>query len=222
MKIAACVLTYNAISTNRVDPLKDTLRSLAECGRVFLFDNGSTDGTADLVASYGGLLNKTKLHTSGHGTNMCARILAATDADLCVISDDDMFWDIGWRDKLDAWWSEAPTDIWVTGGHMEPIYPWNEITGQVEYGGVKGLLRTSTGAASWTYRRESTDLIFPIPQQVQGWGDVPACDKIDEAGGKVAQISIATHAGHGRSTWGNKTEQKYGHDLAPVLALVGQ
>jgi hypothetical protein len=221
VKIAACVLTYQAISTGRLEDLKRTLRSLQTASEVFVYDNGSTDGTQDLVESWGGVVNTTSLHTSGHGTNMCARILASTDADICVLSDDDMTWNIDyWDVLLSNWWMEAPGDIWLTGGHLEPAYPWNEIRGQVEYGGVKGLIRTSTGAASWTYRREMTDQIFPIPQQVQGWGDVPACDRIDERGGKVAQIDLAEHAGHGRSTWGNKTAAKYGHDLGPVRAMV--
>lgn len=216
MKLAACVLTYRAISTGRLDLLRDTLSGLKEAGQVFLLDNGSDDGSADLVASWGGVVNKGPLHTSGHGTNMAARILAATDADLCVLSDDDMAWPEGWADKLTAWWSDAPDDLWLTGCHLEPDFPWNEITGTAEYGGQRGLIRTSTGAASWSYRRSSTGQIFPIPQQVQGWGDVPACDRIAELGGRIAQLDLAEHAGQGMSTWGNKSEQKYGWELEPV------
>lgn len=220
MKVSAAVLTYRTVSTGRLEMLKDTLRSLGEADSVYLYDNGSDDGSTAILGAFNAVLNKTPLTTSGHGTNMCARILAATDADICVLSDDDMIWREGWRETLESWWSNAIEEVWLTGGHLEPEYPWNETHGVVEFGGVRGLLRDSTGAASWTYRRSMTDQIFPIPQQVQGWGDVPACDRIDELGGKVAQIDVAEHAGHGQSTWGNKTAAKYGHDLAPVKAMV--
>lgn len=216
MKVVAAVLTYQALSTGRRDLLVSTVRSLAEADAVWVVDNGSDDGSAELVRSWGGYVSDAPLHTSGHGTNLCARILAATDADVCVLSDDDMVWRPGWREQLVAWWSAAPDDVAITGCHLEPDYPWNERSGRVTYGGVAGFERASTGAASWTFRRARYGDIFPIPQQVQGWGDVPGCDAVRERGLRVCQIDLADHAGHGRSTWGNRTETLHGHDLTSV------
>jgi glycosyltransferase involved in cell wall biosynthesis len=214
--VRAAVLTYQAIDTGRVDLLRQAVTSLAEADSVHVVDNGSRDGTADLVAGWGGYVSCSGLTTSGHGTNLCARVLAATDAEICVLSDDDMAWRPGWRDRLETWWSDAPDDVWLTGCHLEPDYPWNESMGTLTVGGIVGVLRASTGAASWSYRRSRHAEIFPIPQQVQGWGDVPACDAIHERGGRIAQLELADHAGHGRSTWGNQTAAKYGHDVEAV------
>lgn len=225
MKIAAAVLTYNPIRHGREKMLVATIHSLKAANvDVYLVDNGSTDGFAKRAEKAGGVVNRSGLTTSGHGTNLCARVLAATDADICVLSDDDISWRPGWATQLREWWHHAPDDIWLTGCHLEPQYPWNEIHDVVEVGkgkrAIKGLIRNSTGAATWSFRRRDYERIFPIPQQVQGWGDVPACERIWEHGGRVAQIGIADHAGHGMSTWGNQTNVKYGHDMAPVEELV--
>lgn len=216
MKVAACILTFNPVEFGRLDMLKAARESLDEADEVYLVDNGSTDGF-DWPVSH---RNESGLTTSGMGTNLCARVLAATDADICVLSDDDIFWRPGWRDTLEQWWAGAPDHVWLTGCHIEPVYPWNGEPKPVMFGGVRGLRRESTGAATWSFRRSDFSKIFPIPQQVQGWGDVPACDRIDELGGWVCQLDLADHAGADASTWGNITATKYGEDIEPVRRLV--
>lgn len=210
MRVAAAILTYQALSTGRGRLLRRCWQSLAdEADKVYIVDNGSTDGTEILVDWLGGYCHTGVLHTSGHGTNLLARVLAGDGADLCVHSDDDMAWRPGWRSKLERWWSDAPGDVAITGCHLEGDWPWNERTGKALYGGVPGFVRASTGAASWTYLREMAPTIFPIPQQVQGFGDVPACDRLGHAGLRICQIDAATHEGT-VSTWGNTTERRYG------------
>lgn len=216
MKVAACILTFNPVEFGRLDMLKAARESLDGADEVYLVDNGSTDGF-DWPVSH---RNESGLTTSGMGTNLCARVLAATDADICVLSDDDIFWRPGWRDTLEQWWAGAPDHVWLTGCHIEPVYPWNGEPKPVMFGGVRGLRRESTGAATWSFRRSDFSKIFPIPQQVQGWGDVPACDRIDELGGWVCQLDLADHAGADASTWGNITATKYGEDIEPVRRLV--
>ncbi len=73
MKVAAVVLTYQAISTGRLDLLKDTIISLKEADQVFVVDNGSTDGTEDLMNEWGGTSHRGSVHTSFYGTQLCAR-----------------------------------------------------------------------------------------------------------------------------------------------------
>lgn len=221
MKIAAAILTYNATSTGRLPLLKACFDSLnASADHVIIVDNGSTDGSGDWVEWLGGYAHRGRLHTSGHGTNLQARVLAGTDADILIHSDDDMLWRPGWRRKLERWWGVAPEDVAITGCHLEGRWPWNEITGKARYDGIPGYVRVSTGAASWTYRREMYDKIFPIPQQVQGFGDVPTCDKLGQDGYRICQIDLASHEGK-VSTWGNLTEHKYGDgDVADVRAGV--
>lgn len=223
MKITACVLTFNVIANNRRHLLADTMSSLSEDGvTVIPVDNGSGDGTADLVADLDGYCWTGWNTTSGHGTNLCARVALGTEPDLVVLSDDDMVWTPGWAETLRAWWSEAPREIWLTGCHLEPFFPWNEPYAKVTYGGITGLMRASTGAASWSFRPQDWPQIGPVPQQIQGHGDVPACQNVWKGGGKIAQIDLAFHAGQGQSTWGNRTDAMYGWDLGPVRELLDQ
>jgi hypothetical protein len=224
MRVLAAILTYRPKATNRLGTLADTFDSLAdEADAVWVVDNGS--GAEEWAAIVDTLGVEPFTHdgpntTCGHGTNLQARVLAgaAQPGDICVRSDDDMAWRPGWADKLAAWWESAPADVILTGCHLEPIYGWNGIEERVEHGGVRGFYRASTGAASWSYRALNHSLIFPIPERVQGTGDVPACAKV-RGRGRVAQIDLADHVGQ-VSTWGNRTVDLYGWEVAPVRALL--
>lgn len=212
MRVAAAVLTFNPTHFGRLELLEQTIASLREADSVFLIDNGSTDGT-DLPTSY---RNPSTNTNCAHGTNVQARVLAGSQADICVLSDDDMLWRPGWRDRLEAWWQSAPGDVLLTGCHIEPEFPWNEITGVIE-GSERALKRKSTGAASWTMRRSAIPQIFPIPEKQQGHGDVPACERIIGMGYHIAQLDLAEHVGT-ESTWGNRTAELFDMDNSDALA----
>lgn len=207
MRIAVCVLTYEQIANQRQSLFRQTIRSLRDRADhpfdLFVVDNGSRDGTADIVRDLGGHCYTGTNTTSGHGTNLCARIAQGSGADICVLSDDDMIWHPGWDTALGDWWAHAPASIKLTGCHLEPEYPWNTIRTTIDVNGRRGLIRASTGAASWSYRNTDWPLIGPIPQARQGWGDVPACQRLEARGYQIAQIDLATHAGGDVSTWGN-------------------
>lgn len=220
MKITAAILCHNLFLHDRQALFWDCYESLSRDARVIPVDNGSTDGTSELVAELGGYVSKSRLSTCGHGTNLCARVAIGTDADLCVLSDDDMGWRPGWADRLRDWWAAAPDDVVLTGCHLEPMFKWNTIEYVVRYGEVPGLIRASTGAASWSFRTQDWAKIGPVPEKIQGWGDVPTCQRLHEAGYRVAQIDLADHNGH-TSTWGNRTVEMHGWDLEPVRKLLG-
>lgn len=224
MSVIAAVLTYRPQTTGRLDALVATVESLAEADAVFVVDNGSgPDEVAAIAAALGAepFTHDHTLHTCGHGTNLQARVLAGVSrfGDICVHSDDDMIWRPGWRARLGAYWQAAPQEVRLTGCHIEPLYAWNECAGAFTIGDERALIRASTGAASWSYRAQDASAIFPIPERVQGTGDVPACTKIAQRGGVICQIDLAEHKGE-VSTWGNRTVDLYGWDTAPALALL--
>lgn len=228
MTVAAAVLTRNQFDHERRDLFDQTIDSLhGQVDELHVFDNGSTDGTTKLVekaTDWIPHLNSAINTTSGFGTWTCCRILAGTNADLCIVSDDDMVWQSGAVDALGAWWHEVPDKVTITGCHLEPEYFWNEITGHVEYGGLKGLVRASTGAASWTFHRKHYDRLAQVaaklPINRQGHWDVPMCNGIRANEWQIAQVDLAEHIGQGRSSWGNRTEDLYGWNVASVKAAL--
>lgn len=221
--IVATVLTYNLYANERADLFRAAVDSLQVPGvRVIPVDNHSTDGTADLVRDMGGWCSTDRLTTCGHGTNIAARVaIGVPDVDLCVLSDDDMVWRNGWESRLRDWWAATPDDVILTGCHLEPEFPWNTIHDRLVCGAVPGLVRASTGAASWSFRPADWPKIGPVPDRRQGWGDVPACERVWASGYRVAQIDLADHAGHGRSSWGNRTIELHGWDIGPVRERLG-
>lgn len=224
MRIVAAVLTRNQYEHDRRDLFEQTIDSLAaERISTFVVDNGSTDGTDRLVAAgdeWIPYLSTGPNTTCGFGTWTCCRLLAGTDADLCVVSDDDMVWQAGFADRLAAWWDDAPDELVLTGGHLEPEFPWNQIGTTVRYGNIAGVLRDSTGAASWTWPRRHYGRLAQAARQVpidrQGQWDVPVCNRLVRAGWTIGQTDLADHAGQGRSSWGNRTELLYGWDVDQV------
>lgn len=226
MRIAACILTRNQYEYGRRDLFERTVESLKAAGvQLFVVDNGSTDGTDALVRSavdWTPHCSTAENTTSGFGTYQCCRVLAATDADLCIVSDDDMEWTSGFTIPLTDWWEHAPLDLALTGGHLEPAFHWNKITEHVIYGNTHGLLRESTGAASWTFRHKTFEVIAKLAQALpinrQGIWDVPMCDGLRSLAWNIGQLDLAEHIGQGRSSWGNGTENLYGWDVEPVRA----
>lgn len=221
--IVATILCHNIFANERKDLFWQTYDSLQQPHvRVIPVDNGSSDGTQDLVRDLGGYCSTSSNTTCGHGTNIAARVaLGVQGADVCVLSDDDMSWSDGWQERLFDWWEAAPAEIVLAGCHLEPEFPWNQILGKVSHGNQPALLRASTGAASWSFRPADWPKIGPIPDRIQGHGDVPACQQIIAAGYQIAQLDLAVHQGSGRSTWGNQTEAKFGWDVEPVRKQMG-
>lgn len=219
--IAATILTHNLYANERVDLFERTYASLAVEGvTVIPVDNGSTDTTAEWMAQLGGYCYRGSNTTCARGTNISARVALGTGADICVLSDDDMEWSEDWTEWLQDFWKGAPDDVILAGCHLEPEFSWNAITDRVSWRGVRALIRESTGAASWSFRARDWPLIGPIPDRIQGYGDVPACERIRARGYRIAQLDLATHLGQGRSSWGNRTDELYGWNVEPVRAIL--
>ncbi len=221
---AVGVLTHNAIATGRFELLEGTIASLRVafpgCEPLVL-DNGSTDGTAEYVAELPGgvaYVPDDGNTTPGRGENqLVKRLLLATPglpdaftiggravggADIIVCSDDDMSWHPGADDVLRRFWAEAPEDIVLLSGLLEPVWDWNTPRGIVEAGGVRALWRDSAPNAALTFRAADWKKFGPFEETFGQ--DHKACVAIRERGGRVAQVDLADHAGWGYSSWGNE------------------
>lgn len=210
MKVAAGVLTYNPLENGRKKLLQETVDSLADCDSVTVFDNGSTD-VYDLdakVVKFPRLKGFPHGNTCGYGMN---KIAASLDADILILSNDDVVWKPGAVETLREVWAAADDDLTIISGLVEGTYqlpgqkPWNEPFGTVEVAGHKLLLRRSVPGGAWTLRGAHKDRVFPV-STFPGVDDVPACHQLIKEKKVVACLDLAAHKGT-VSTWGNGSDQ---------------
>jgi len=219
--ITVGVLTHNAYAFQRFELLEQTLRSIVVAfpdARVCVLDNGSTDGTAEYVVGVhgaGSLLAGRRaiytkayvaedgVHTPGRGHNqLMAMMRGRGEPGVLVVSEDDMLWRLGAADILRRFWAEAPEDLVICSGLLEPDFPWSTPREVVEAGGVRVLVRDATPHAAWTMRARHVDIVHPVSD---GFGqDHEACVRLLRDGYRVAQVDLAEHMGWGVSCHGNE------------------
>ena len=210
MSIVAGVLTWNPIANDRLALLDKTVGSL-DC-EVVVFNNGSTDGyTIDQGFDIPRLPGFPHGNTCGYGMNKMA---ATLDADIIIMSNDDIIWHPDAVQRVEAIWGEAPDDLTILSGLVEPTFalpdtePWNKPYGTAELAGETILLRKSVPGGAWTFRAVDKPLIFPV-STFPGVDDVPACHRLIAQKRAVAAADLADHAGVGQSTWGNASHERF-------------
>jgi GT2 family glycosyltransferase len=223
MRFVVGVLTHNAVSTLRLGLLEQTGSSLRRAfpeNAVFLLDNGSVDGSAEVLEHLSFATGRVRYSSPGgnvspgRGRNELLRIFAMQSAgggcwgwapeDVVVLSDDDILWEPLAAHVLSRFWSEAPDDLIILSCLLEPEWPWNTPREVIECGGVKALVRDSAPAAAWTFRLRDWDKIGPLKEVVDEEGeDFEACGRLCGQGFRVAQIDLATHIGEGYGQLGN-------------------
>lgn len=209
MKIVAGMLIHNAITHDRLEIAKEAVWSLAsEADEVIVWDNGSTDGTQDWVASIGGHCDVPAdgNTTGGRGMNNVATA-AAKRGDIVVLTADDMIWRPGWRSVVEEFWSHVDRKVAIFCGLLEPEYPWSVPEGGIRVNTVHALIRPTVPGSAWTFRsRDWFEAIGPVPE-VKGHDDVPTCKRLVDRNWLLCAADLAEHRGEDRSVWGNKSYQ---------------
>ncbi|MBN1474639.1 MAG: glycosyltransferase family 2 protein [Syntrophaceae bacterium] len=206
LKVVIAVRTWNLIRTNRLGLFRQTINSLKLAGypnELIIFDNGSSDGTADLIRDLGAytLPPDEGIANAGRGMNMAIEKALLLKPDIIVFSDDDILWHDGFLRAIVKFWSCAPSDIAIMSGFVEPRFAWNTVYGIVEYNGIRALLTSSAPGGSWTFRAKDWKNIAPLPENMihDSWG----CAVLRARGRKICQADLALHIGDNNSAWGN-------------------
>jgi len=208
VRVVGWTFTQNAYTHGRDGWLRQVVEALGEADEVLVFDHMSTDGSDGLVRELGGVSWE---HGDGNrtiGRAMNLGFQAAVDAagpdGLVVIAADDIVWRPGWRDKVEAFWSEAPDHIGILCGLLEPHFGWAQPIERVEYGGVAGLSRPTVPSSAWT---------FPVrmwgrmdrANEVRPSHDMPICAQLTRDGYSLVGVDLADNLGAFKSTWGNRS-----------------
>lgn len=205
-KVAVALLTYN-----RRHFFERTLASLAQAEYPFdlcVVDNGSVDGTAERVRELGGLVNESGNHAVGLGMNLAIGAAMKHDPDLMVFTADDYEYKPGWLRRLVNFWEAAPGDVVLTTCNIEPDYCWAFVTGTLDCGGERALVRNTVPGSNWTFRASDWPIIGPIPE-FTGGEDIAVLEKLRKAGKRFCALDLAEHIGMKESAWGNQAWKGY-------------
>jgi glycosyltransferase involved in cell wall biosynthesis len=209
MKIAIALLTYN-----RQQLFLRTLNSIYNAWYPYnlsIFDNGSTDGTAQIVKGIGGEVNTTDNHTTGYGMNRVIEMAMKHNPDVIVFTADDFYYRKLWLKKLVSFLDHAPADIVLTSCYLEPMWHWNQIGSIGEAGGERYAIRASLPGSNWVFRAKDIDKIYPIAEKTGG-EDLEICGRLRGNGLRLAALDLVKHTGEEQSAWGNES-YKYAKPL---------
>jgi len=206
VRVVGWTFTQDAYKHERNEWLRRVVTALGEADEVLVFDHHSEDGSPELVAELGGVCwsHEDGNRTIGRAMNLGHQ--AAADAagpdGLVVTAQDDVVWRPGWRERLQAFWEEAPDSIGIVSGLLEPNFPWAAPLRRVEHGGLVGLSRATVPGGAWTYRARTWGTMR-WANEVAPSHDMPICGRVADAGLSLVAVDLADHLGANRSTWGN-------------------
>lgn len=182
--------------------------------RPVILDNGSTDGSADLVKEVGGILNKSGNHTTGHGMNLAIAEAMKYEPDIILFSADDFQYRKGFAARLVDFWNDAPDDVIMASCYLEPLWEWNKIVSVDTAGGQRYAIRTSIPGSNWSFRARDVAKIFPVPESTGG-EDLSTCDRLRRQRYRLAALDLVVHIGEEESAWGNQS-WKYAQPIDKV------
>ena len=200
MRVTVAVLTYN-----REDLFRRTIASLKRTQRPYervIVDNGSTDGTAKLVAKMpGGICNQDGNRTIGHGLRLAMQAAMQTEPELVLFTADDYLYCSGWLERLVDFWENAPAKAGLCTLAVEPTYHWNTIYDARQCGGQWALRRRTVPGANWSFRASLWAEIAPMVPDDSHKYDHQVCGALQEAGYGLYALPLAEHMGAGRRSW---------------------
>jgi len=204
MAAADLRLAVALLTRNRKALFKRTLKSLGTGFDLCIVDNGSTDGTGEIVTRLGGYVNHSGNYTAGRGMNLAIGMALEYKPDIIMFTADDYEYVNGWRARLLAFWRDVPEEVVLVSCNLEPVYSWNTVLRTLKAGGETALIRESVPGSSWSFRARDWPLIGPVAEKTGG-EDLEICRKLRERRRLLCALDLSEHIGETQSSWGNQS-----------------
>lgn len=215
MKVAAGVLTWNMFRTQRDAMFRTTIETIRAGDYpldLVVVTNGSDDGTQDVVAEMGGIVDNSNGEI-WYGMQVAIQWCVDQGADLVVFSADDGAYSPGWLRKLVAFWRDMPAEVKIVCPTLNGVWPWNTPRGYIDGGDkgdgspMRGLIRDSVPGSFWTFRAEDWPLIKELMPHESPGEDLAVCRALNDDGYMVVEVELCQHAGAFCSAWNNRSEE---------------
>jgi glycosyltransferase involved in cell wall biosynthesis len=170
--LSVCLATYNGARYLR-EQIDSILPQLGAADELVLSDDGSSDTTLDIIASYGGRVRLVGTARAGGVVANFERALSSALGDLIVLSDQDDVWLPGRleliRERLEHS-SMLMMNAEVVGADGQPIgQDVYELVG-FRGGFLPTLIQNKYVGCCLAFRRELLVLALPFPRHIQ-WHD---------------------------------------------------
>lgn len=168
MKIGVALVAFNRREMFR--RCVESLRAAEGNYALTVVELDSCDGTADLARRFHETGMVDRLILGERPSVLYESYLQGIDAYLAdpeppdgfLLTAEDYVFRPDWRQRLDAWLFDAPPGVSHASAELEPDFPWNRVSGVLDCGGVRALVRHTAPGASWAMTLRSWRRMEPV------------------------------------------------------------
>ena len=170
--LSVCMATFNG-SAYLKEQIDSILSQLGPNDELLVADDGSQDGTVDILKSYGPSLTVISASRIGGVVENFSRVISAADGDYIALADQDDVWLPG-RVALIKKTLEN-TDLiqmnaQVVDGDLHSLNVTVFASSNVRPGFLSNLIKNSFVGCCMAFRREIIDMVRPFPSNIP-WHD---------------------------------------------------
>lgn len=174
--ISVCMASFNG-ARYIGEQVASILSQLGEGDELIVSDDGSTDGTCDVVRAFGDARVRLVVNEGRHGVvGNFENALCKARGEIVFLSDQDDVWLAGHVSECVEALGRVDlvvTDCVVTDGELRVVSPsFFELRGSSGAGFWRNLVRNSYLGATMAFRRSLLEVALPFPSRLPGFHDM--------------------------------------------------
>lgn len=220
-RLSVCMATFNGAAYLEAQ-IDSILSQLGPTDQLLVADDGSQDGTLDILRSYGARLTVVSALRVGGVVENFSRVISAADGDYIALADQDDVWLPGRVDLIRKILANADLvqlNAQVVDGDLRSSNVTVFASSDVRPGFFSNLVRNSFVGCCLAFRREIIDLLMPFPSNIP-WHDW-YIGLIAELFFKVERVNTVTmsYRRHGNNFSATGEKSKYSLHKKIVMRL---